>query len=489
MKKMSKSRFLQGLQCEKSLYLSAHFPQSEPNRDASTLAVMEQGRMVGIEAQKEFPFGVLIDEPFNRTQAAIERTLAEIEHGTLVIFEATLEYKGVFAKIDILSRPSPTEPWALAEVKSTVRVKDEHYTDVALQLYVALGCGLQISHCYLQHLNKDSTAPALSNLFHREDITSEVRKLLPEIEQNIERLQNVVAQSEIPRVDIGPHCSKPYDCVYQEKCWAHLPEKSVFDFPAIHKEVWDFYRQGITELTDPRFGPFQGTQAKRLEAVRSKKRWVDKPQIKEQLSSWQWPLLYLDFETISPAIPRYAGSHPHEQVPFQFSATLQKKRGGEVEKIDFLHEVESDPRPTLIRALCDIVDKGRCIVAYYKAFEGGVMERLAEGIGGRDAGVLLAAVRRLVDPLPIIRSAVYDPAFGDSFSIKSVAPAILGAEASYGAMDVGDGSAAQRAFMELIDPQLSPKRRAQLRQALLQYCRKDVDVMQSLVDWLFTQLD
>jgi hypothetical protein len=176
-------------------------------------------------------------------------------------------------------------------------------------------------------------------------------------------------------------------------------------------------------------------------------------------------------------------------VPFQFSATLQKKRGGELEKIDFLHEVESDPSPTLIRALCDIVDKGRCIVAYYKAFEGGVMERLAEGTGGRDAGVLLAAVRRLVDPLPIIRSSVYDPAFGDSFSIKAVAPAILGADASYSAMDVGDGSAAQRAFMELIDPQLSPKRRAELRRALLQYCRKDVDVMQSLVDWLFTQAD
>jgi hypothetical protein len=62
---------------------------------------------------------------------------------------------------------------------------------------------------------------------------------------------------------------------------------------------------------------------------------------------------------------------------------------------------------------------------------------------------------RIVDPLLIIRDAVYDNAFAGSFSLKSVAPALLGKSHSYDGMLVGNGNDAQLAFEELISLNIS----------------------------------
>ena len=64
-------------------------------------------------------------------------------------------------------------------------------------------------------------------------------------------------------------------------------------------------------------------------------------------------------------------------------------------------------------------------------------------------------MKRIVDPLPVIRDHVYDNAFGGSFSLKAVAPALLGEDHSYEGMQVSNGTAAQRAFDELISDQTS----------------------------------
>ena len=89
-----------------------------------------------------------------------------------------------------------------------------------------------------------------------------------------------------------------------------------------------------------------------------------------------------------------------------------------------------------------------------------------------------------MDPLPVFKDAVYDAAFKDSFSIKSVGPAILGKEFSYSGMSVGDGSAAQRAYEDLTNT-VSPDIKKQKRDALLEYCKKDTLVMVELVKWLY----
>ncbi|MBI3555600.1 MAG: DUF2779 domain-containing protein, partial [Deltaproteobacteria bacterium] len=154
----------------------------------------------------------------------------------------------------------------------------------------------------------------------------------------------------------------------------------------------------------------------------------------------------------------------------------------------YLHGDAGDPRAPLAAALVKAIGSKGSVVAYNQGFEARVLNELSE-LFPEHAKKLSTVVDRLVDPLPIFRSFVYDAEFMGSFSIKSVAPALLGAKAGYEGLVVGDGQAAQIAFSEMVfgSDAVSGARRAGLRAALLDYCRKDTEEMAGLVAWLFAK--
>jgi len=180
---------------------------------------------------------------------------------------------------------------------------------------------------------------------------------------------------------------------------------------------------------------------------------------------------------------------PYKHTPFQFSLHVQEKPGDltDIKETAYLHADRSDPRRPLAEALIDSIGPKGSIVAYNSKFEGGVLKELAEFMPEHKRD-LLAIESRLVDPLPLLRLAVYDPAQKGSYSIKAIAPALLGHKASYEGMNVPDGGAAQRAFEEMIAPKTSPSRKEFLYNALLEYCRKDSRLMIDLVEWMRGEL-
>jgi len=484
---LSKSRLLRGLQCPKSLFLSVHRPDLEGPVSASQQAIFDQGHEVGILAQEQYAGGVLIDhQPYYDTVGAAEATAAAIHAGATTIYEATITAHHLAARVDILHRKSQGAPWQIIEVKSSTSVKPVYIDDVSIQLHVARLAGFEVTSASILYLNPQATAPSLEKLFIEQDVTEESRARTPHLIEAASKLQETLALPEPPTIDIGPHCHEPYECPFVEHCWEHVTSPSVFDLPAMGKQVWELYNRGVVHLDDKRIGPFEGTKGHRLEAARNKLRWVNAEGIRAALASWKWPLLYFDFETLSPAVPRYPGTRPYQQVPFQFSAMIQKEKFSPVDHFEFLCEDAGDPRPPLIAALLPLLEKNYDIVAYNKGFESARLKELAAQFP-EHATTLLAATKRLVDPLPLFKENVYDFAFKDSFSIKSVAPAILGKPASYEGLAVPDGSAAQRAFSELIHEGTSATRREDLKTALLVYCKKDTQVMVDLVDWLAKQ--
>jgi len=144
--RLSKSRIMLGLQCPKSLYLSIHQPELEPEVTASQQALFDQGHLVGSAAQREFPGGITVEAPYYDTAAAVAETEKAIQNGAATIFEATFSTETVAVKVDVLHRETPTSPWQLIEVKSSTSVKPEHITDVAIQAKVVTECG----HSYKQ---------------------------------------------------------------------------------------------------------------------------------------------------------------------------------------------------------------------------------------------------------------------------------------------------------------------------------------------------
>ena len=58
--RISKSKFVAGVQCLKRLYFQVHRPELATGSTEATEAVLEQGQQVGLAAQKAFPGGVLV---------------------------------------------------------------------------------------------------------------------------------------------------------------------------------------------------------------------------------------------------------------------------------------------------------------------------------------------------------------------------------------------------------------------------------------------
>src|SRR6188768_276492 len=58
--RLSKSKFVTGIQCMKRLYYQIHQPELAGPTDESQEARLEQGNEVGLLAQSRFPRGVLV---------------------------------------------------------------------------------------------------------------------------------------------------------------------------------------------------------------------------------------------------------------------------------------------------------------------------------------------------------------------------------------------------------------------------------------------
>ena len=159
-------------------------------------------------------------------------------------------------------------------------------------------------------------------------------------------------------------------------------------------------------------------------------------------------------------------------MPAQFSCHVEEPGRGLVHH-EWLAEGAGDPRPALAERLIRACGSARSIVVYYAAFERECLLRMANALPAL-AGPLRSVADRLFDLLPIVRNHVYHPAFGGSFSLKSVLPAMV-PELSYDALPIGDGQTASLELERLIfqEAEMAVEARAQLRENLLRYCQQD----------------
>jgi hypothetical protein len=192
------------------------------------------------------------------------------------------------------------------------------------------------------------------------------------------------------------------------------------------------------------------------------------------MAAWSLPRAFLDFETINPAIPRWIGTRPYQQVPLQFSLHLEPGEGQPMTHHEFLRADGSDPRRACAEALIAVIPPDATVIAYNAGFEKRVLRELARDVPDL-AEALLAMEARTVDLLPIAREHWYHRDQRGSWSIKAVLPTL--SELGYDGLEVKDGGNAQEAWLEAADPACSPDRRWALEEALKAYCARDTWAM------------
>ena len=210
---------------------------------------------------------------------------------------------------------------------------------------------------------------------------------------------------------------------------------------------------------------------------------VEPEKIKEWLDSLEYPLYYLDYETVMPAIPMFDNTSPYSQVPFQFSLHIQKEPHGKLEHIEFLHQEQSDPRRSLAEALVKGCGKKGSIVVYNQQFEKTRNKELADLVPDLSADIL-AINERVVDQLvPFRNRYLYSPKQKSSASIKYVLPAF--SDLSYKGMNIANGGDAMTKYLAFLNGSQTKEESKQMFEDLFKYCGQDTYAMVLLMDVLY----
>jgi len=473
--RLSKSRYITGLQCSKRLWLGWHEP--EPRSEPEPGTILAVGTDVGIAARLLVPDGVLVEEGPDRHIEAVERTRTLIaDPAVSAIFEAAFAFDHVLMRADILER-LPSGGWRLAEVKSSTRVKPEYIHDLAIQAYVISGSGLHIEEMQLVHVNTSYVRgedgidwPAY---FEREDVTAQVRDLLPSVPERVAEMHAILALPSAPEIRPSGHCFSPFPCEFWERCTADKPSDWIFYLPRLRAARFgELDGNGVESMRHipPEF-PLTRGQQRVVDAVVSGQEIIS-DDLHEALAPLGPPASYLDFETFSPAIPLYVGTSPYERIPVQWSIH-HDDGAGDIGHLEFLADGDVDPRREFAETLLKAIERLPGPIIVYSGFEASVLRGLA-GLWPDLSERLFAAIDRICDLLPILRTHVTHPEFLGSYSIKAVAPALVPGF-TYDDLDgVADGNDASAVFYRLASDQLlSDEDRTRYCQALLAYCSRD----------------
>ncbi|MFC2011172.1 DUF2779 domain-containing protein [Chloroflexota bacterium] len=478
---LSKTKYITGLQCPRLIWIEVHEPGKIPETDPVTQHVFDQGHLVGELAKKLFPEG--IDVPQDSFMGNIEKT-KELLRERKPLFEAGIFAEPLYSRVDILC-PVGEEEWDIAEVKSSTSVKDVHINDVAFQRYCCTQAGLNIRNCYLALINnqyvRDGEIDA-EGLLNIHDVTDKVEEASVGIEERIDGIWEVINQETCPEMIIGPRCRDPYECLLTD-CWDHLPEHNVFSLYWGGKKAFAMYDSGIVTIAEiPDDYKLNDRQRIQQAAVVSGEPHVDKESIREFLSNLEYPLYYLDFETIGPAVPLFDGVRPYQNIPFQFSLHVVRDEFSQSEHFSFLANSTDDPRPKLLAELQKTLGNSGSIIAYNKGFEEGCLRDMVAAFP-EYSDWIEQVCNRLVDLLaPFSNFHYYHPTQKGSASLKRVLPTITGK--GYDDLEINDGQIASVTFLAATFGDMPEVEKAQVMENLEQYCGRDTEGMICIVERL-----
>lgn len=486
--RLSKSQYTRGLQCHKSLWLYRNRKNLIPEVSEGQQVIFDQGQVVGLLAHKRFPGGVLIEEDHAHVPEALASTQAAVKAGAKALYEAGAIFENVLVRADIIVKNKDGRSWDLIEVKSSTGVHDVYLNDVAVQRYVLEGAGFPIRKTFLMHINNKYVrkgAISAKGYFTLEDISVVSKELQKTVPTHLKAMQAMLAKIGTPAIGIGAHCHDPYPCEFIGHCWARVPDYSVFDLGGARfekKMAW--WRRGIKSVADiPDDCMLSDGQSIQVEVAKSGRPHIDAPAIAEMLSELSYPLYFLDFETVNPALPPYDGLRPFQQLPFQASVHILDKKGGKVKHAEFLDNGRQDPRPGIAAFLVNTIGPKGTVIAYNKGFEGNCLKELA-AFSPKQAKRLLSMKERLWDLAGPFRKAHYvHPKFQGSWSIKTVLPTLV-PTMTYEGMPIHDGGGAQVAYMNLMSGKLSAAKIRSTMKDLKDYCGQDTMAMVVLLKHL-----
>jgi hypothetical protein len=201
---LSKSLFIRGLQCIKSLYLHKKRPYLRDKLSSETLAKFKRGHKVGVLARDLFPGGILLYGGGGKLSEKTKLLVYDhIRLQTPVLYEVPFEYDDLIAIMDIVTYQEGK--WNAYEVKSSAAISDTFLWDITFQAYIIKHSGLENIDFHIIHLNEpwnDPPEPNLPGLFNIVNVNREIEEKAPFIEQLIQEMRAVEQMEQSPDISL-----------------------------------------------------------------------------------------------------------------------------------------------------------------------------------------------------------------------------------------------------------------------------------------------
>jgi hypothetical protein len=476
---LSKSRLISAWQCLKRVHLEKHHPELG-EISAQTESLWATGHLVGDISQRLYGTPGSVEIAFDkRIGLLLNKTRELIDVGAdFPIFEATFRYEGVLVRVDVLMPDA--NGWRIIEIKASTSVKEYHVLDCAIQDWVLRNCGIDVTRVSLAHINNRFVYPGngeYDGLLIEHDLTDEVRMLEPTVVDLVGRARDAVTGPR-PDVNVGVHCSSPYDCQFMDYCWPTDTEYPLTGLGGSKAKLAEYVTLGYRDICDVPAETITAETQRRIHRVTR----GGEPELldgaRRAFSALPYPRYYLDFETIAPAVPFWAGTRPYSPLAIQWSCHIEEAPG-QFRHREFL-DLSGDPpmRPLTLELIECLGEHGPVLM--WTRYEEGVLKNLAELYP--DLKVRISKIiDRLYDLHPVVKDNYYHPKMLGSWSIKAVMPTI-NPEMDYAKLEgIREGTGASDGFIEAIQADVSPERKAELDAQLRRYCRFDTEAMVEIV--------
>lgn len=466
--KLTKTDFIQYLNCPKSLWLLKNAPDEYPHGEFSVF--LQKLTREGYEVERYV------------------RLFFDKAESRAVDFQRVFETEdGLFARADAIEALGGGGT-ALFEIKSSTRVKTDaahnHIKDACFQVICAERAGQTIDVVSLVHLNGNYERAGEiipEELLVFEDVTDQVREIEAETAEEVNKALAFLGETAFDRSGCSClHKSRANHCDSFALFNPDVPTPSIYSLPRLSQvRRTELVANGIFDLLAiPEDYPLTDKQMVVLGAARSGAPIVNLEGIKEFLEGLSFPLYFLDYETYSSAVPLLDRTSPHKHFPVQYSLHVLQE-DGTLRHHDYLEREARLPHLLLAQLRADIGDEGT-VVSWHASFEKTQNKEMAR-LFPDHADFLADLNERMADLEKVFMVDYVDARFDGSTSIKKVLPVIC-PELSYKGLDVQDGASAMDAWQKMVAAESEES--DQIASALLGYCELDTFAMVEIYRFL-----
>jgi hypothetical protein len=474
MSKLTKSKFKNYLACPREFWLAYHHPEV-------------------------FESAITTDVAFRIRQGyEVERYLKEFlpsRGDAEYVFQKAVETERLVARFDIFIENGGDGGAHIYEVKSSKHKRaddpkaknkrEEYLCDLAFQVFAAREVGLRISRAFLIMLNGKYVRQDeldLDELFVIEDVTADVESLQEFVSEKI--VEAFALLNTEPSAGFEDLCSKKLACEYLRFALPDFPLRTISEIPRLAGAKFSgLLELGILDLFDvPDDYDLTPNQREFIDFVKAGVTKIDKNAISAELERLEYPLYFLDYETVNPAIPQFAGMSPLQHFTFQYSLHIQETRDSELLHYEFLSDGNGVPPRNVASHLAAAIGPTGSILVWYKSFESGRNTEMGT-LYPELADFFTSINERVFDLYEIFSKKLYrHPEFKNN-SLKSVLP-IIAPDLSYDALEIGNGGAALSFWFDRVYRGEDPAEKDRTMNALREYCRLDTLAMVRILDHL-----